>query len=493
MYYTLAMLYVGVIATATAGDWPQFRGENASGVAADANPPIEFSSAKGLLWKIATPEGHSSPCIIRDRIYLTGVDRKENTLEILALDRKTGKEIWRKLVKPDGLEQVHALSNQAATTPVSDGKRVYVYFGSHGLLAWEWDGKLAWQTRLPRAKAAFGTGASPVLAGELILINRDYPPTPQLLAFRKADGQPVWATSLVKVNSPGPQTSHATPVIWKGQVLLHRPDELSSYSLADGSRIWWVQLNSNGSATPVVSDDTVYVNALGFSQDSFQPVAHPPFSQLLLDLDKNGDGKINKPEVPSDFNVLRRPNIPLDLPAHITLRGVFEYLDEDKDGGLTESELQRIVTELKTFDSKLHGITAIQAGGKGDVTAAAVRWRESRNVPEVPAPLAYNGRLYTVMNGGILSCLSASTGKLRYRSRIGAPGPYFSSPVAAAGRIYVASAEGVVTVLKDGDELTVLARNDIGEPVYATPAPVGDILYVRSKAQLWAFTRSRSH
>ena len=73
----------------------------------------------------------------------------------------------------------------------------------------------------------------------------------------------------------------------------------------------------------------------------------------------NGDGKINEPEVPEDFYVLRRPNVSLNLPAHMTLRGVFEYLDENKDGGLTESELQRIVSELKTFDSKLDGVTAI--------------------------------------------------------------------------------------------------------------------------------------
>ncbi|HYI93056.1 MAG TPA: PQQ-binding-like beta-propeller repeat protein, partial [Bryobacteraceae bacterium] len=96
-----------------------------------------------------------------------------------------------------------------------------------------------------------------------------------------------------------------------------------------------------------------------------------------------------------------------------------------------------------------------------------------------------------IMNGGILTCFDASTGKVLYRSRIGAPGPYFSAPVAAAGRVYTASSEGVITVLKAGDTLQVLAKNDLGEPIFATPALSGTMLYVRSAGHLWAFTTAR--
>jgi len=95
-----------------------------------------------------------------------------------------------------------------------------------------------------------------------------------------------------------------------------------------------------------------------------------------------------------------------------------------------------------------------------------------------PAPLFYQGRLYTILNGGILSWFNASVGTVLYRERINAPGPYFSAPVAAAGRVYTASSEGIVTVLKSGDTLEIRARNDLGESIFATPAPVGQLLRI---------------
>jgi hypothetical protein len=85
------------------------------------------------------------------------------------------------------------------------------------------------------------------------------------------------------------------------------------------------------------------------------------------------------------------------------------------------------------------------------------------------------------------SPVDASAGKLLYRERINAPGPYFSAPIAAAGRVYTASSEGIVTVFKSGDTLDILAKNDLGEPIFATPAPVANTLYIRSSRHLWAF------
>jgi outer membrane protein assembly factor BamB len=83
--------------------------------------------------------------------------------------------------------------------------------------------------------------------------------------------------------------------------------------------------------------------------------------------------------------------------------------------------------------------------------------------------------------------VDSKTGKVIYRGRVNAPGAYFASPVAAGGKVFVASAEGVVTVLAGGETLEILANNDLGEPVYGTPAPVGSVLYIRSSGHLWAF------
>ena len=92
-----------------------------------------------------------------------------------------------------------------------------------------------------------------------------------------------------------------------------------------------------------------------------------------------------------------------------------------------------------------------------------------------------------VTAGGIVTCVDAKTGKVIYRGRVNAPGAYFASPVAAGGKVFVASADGVVTVLVGGETLEVLSNNDLGEPVYGTPALVGPVIYVRSSHHLWAF------
>jgi outer membrane protein assembly factor BamB len=132
-------------------------------------------------------------------------------------------------------------------------------------------------------------------------------------------------------------------------------------------------------------------------------------------------------------------------------------------------------------------VSAIRPGGKGDVSLTHIAWSERKGVPGVPSPLYYKGRLYSFLNGGIVFCRDAKTGQLVYSGRVGALGDYYSSPVAADDKIYVASMEGVVTVLDGGGELKILARNELDEPVLATPAIVDGKIYVRTPNHLYAF------
>src|SRR6185436_9142413 len=136
---------------------------------------------------------------------------------------------------------------------------------------------------------------------------------------------------------------------------------------------------------------------------------------------------------------------------------------------------------------------SIRPDGEGDLSATALQWSEKRNVPEVTAPLAYRDRVYMVTAGGIVSCVEAKTGKLLFRGRVNAPGAYFASPVAAGGKVFLASAEGVVTVLGGDKTLEILANNDIGEPVYGSPALVGPAIYISSSNHLWAFGAAPRH
>src|SRR5579864_9516245 len=166
---------------AGATEWPQFRGPNSSGIG-DGKPPVEFGPRQNVLWKTAVGSGLSSPIIAKGRIFLTEFDRPTKQLATLCIDQRMGKILWRRTVAPTEIEKVHEMSSPAAPTPATDGERVYVYFGSYGLLAYDLDGKLVWEHPLPLSTSSYGSGASPVLAGDLVLLTRDYVPKPSFLA-----------------------------------------------------------------------------------------------------------------------------------------------------------------------------------------------------------------------------------------------------------------------------------------------------------------------
>src|SRR6185503_3406188 len=127
-------------------------------------------------------------------------------------------------------------------------------------------------------------------------------------------------------------------------------------------------------------------------------------------------------------------------------------------------------------------VMAIRPGGTGEVPQANIAWSERKGVPGVPSPLYYKGRLYTFKNGGIVFCRAAKTGKLLYSGRLGALGYYYSSPVAADNKVYIASADGVVVVLDAGDELKILGANKLDGAIQATPAIVEGNIYVRTES-----------
>ena len=131
--------------------WPQFRGPNSTGIG-DGKPPVEFGSEKNLLWKAGVGSGLSSPVIAKGRVFLTEFDRATNQLATLCLDQRTGKTLWRRTLAPVQIEKVHEISSPAAPTPATDRERVYVYFGSYGLVSYDFDGKVQWERRLPVAE-----------------------------------------------------------------------------------------------------------------------------------------------------------------------------------------------------------------------------------------------------------------------------------------------------------------------------------------------------
>jgi len=468
--------------------WSQFRGPSGGGVAPDgAVPPLGFGPGKNLLWVADSGVGHGSLSIWGNRVFLLSYDATEKGLETVALDRTTGARLWRQVLAAEEIETHHRFSNPATATPATDGERVYVYFGSYGLAAYTMDGETAWEYPLPTARTRFGSGTSPVVHSGLVLLNYDGQPEPVVYALNASDGSLQWKRPLEPHAPIG--SSHATPVVWNGRVVIHGVNSVTGLELTDGAPCWRLIASTTGVATPVTSPGTLYVPAWSNYGDAAYFPAVPSWPEILAAYDKDQDGKLTRDESPADLLVMKRPGLADDTPgAHVSLRGVFASIfDLDKDGYLTGEELEQVGAGLPKLIQQ-HGLTAVRAGGEGDITTTHVAWKEPRGAFEVPSPILYRDRIYAVGSGGIVICMDANDGRVVFRGRLGTPGEYYASPVAANGRLYFTSRDGVVTVIEAGDELRVLARNDLEEDVFASPAIVGDTLYIRTATHVYAFS-----
>ena len=191
-----AALAVAMPLTAGADDhparWPQFHGPGGAGVAeGEDSSPVDFGPEKSLLWKTGLPAGHSSPVLWGERIFLTGFHPEEKRLETLCLDRANGRILWRRSVPTGSIEPVHKISSPAVSTPVTDGKAVFVYFGSYGLVAYDLEGRELWSKPLPMVQTfrQQGSGTSPIVAGDRLLLDVHLGEASYLLAVRTATGE----------------------------------------------------------------------------------------------------------------------------------------------------------------------------------------------------------------------------------------------------------------------------------------------------------------
>jgi outer membrane protein assembly factor BamB len=403
--------------------WPQFRGPNSSGLGA-GNPPVHFGPSQNVQWKTAVGSGTSSPIIWAERVFLTEFDQAKQEVATLCIDRRTGKLLWRRAVVAQQIEKVHELSSPAAATPATDGERVYVYFGSYGLLCYDLDGNLKWERRLPLPENPYGATASPIVAGELLVFNHQGKEA-YLLALNRRDGRTVWRTDRSQF-----RYGWSTPVHWRHDGLdeivvlggdFEPNQRLMAYDLATGAQRWWVAgLPPCGKSTPVIGGGLLFLAA---------------------------------------------PDIILEQ----------------------ASEKRNPEKAAQFYAKNGNRLMAVRPGSTGEIAQANIAWSERKGVPGVPSPLYYEGRLYTFKDGGLVFCRVAATGELLYNERLGTLGYYYSSPVAADHRIYVASAEGVVTVIDAGAKLNVLATNKLDSAILATPALAAGNIYVRTKSDLYAF------
>ena len=448
--------------------WPQFRGPGGLGLGT-GKPPVEFGPEKNVLWKADVPHGHSSPCIVGNKIILTGFD--EGKLLTLCLDRTDGRELWRAVAPTDKVEPAHRVGSVASPTPCTDGERIYVYFGSYGLLAYDLQGKEVWRKPLPAPLVEFGTGASPVLAEGKIIIVRDQDMDSHLLAVDAATGKDVWRTE-----RPEFLRSFSSPFLWKHdgteELVVVGSLWVRGYSVKDGKQLW----SCNGiarvsNATPVSGEGLLLVSSWNLGADMSDRLTLASFDEFLTQNDANKDGVLSADEFPAG-----------------PLKSRYSQIDVNKDNRVTKEEYDRARDMFAQAENQLF---AIRPGGRGDITNTHVAWKESRHLPYVSSPLSYNGRVYAVKNGGLASCYDARTGEIVYQAeRLNAAGDYYSSAVGVNDCVYVTSQKGTVVVIdasRESKSLNVLARNDLGEQVFATPAILDGRIYLRAEKHLFAF------
>lgn len=460
-------LLLPLIALSLCGaDWPQFRGPNGSGLCASCGRlPAEFGPGKNVVWKTATPPGKSSPILAGDRIFLTAAEGDE--LITMCLRRATGQVQWRRSVRAARRDARHALNHAAAPTAVTDGNHVFVFFADFGLVAYDAGGRERWQLPLGPFNSQHGVVASPVVAEGKVILVCDQDTDAYIVGVDANTGKIAWKTPRNVING------YSTPAVYRpergpAQVIAPGSYQLIAYSVADGEPLWFVRgLTCQPKSVPALAGDVVYFNGWTSGADPGQQVELPPFAEVAAAADANRDGKLSPQELPQPW----QPT------------GTWRAVDLDRDGVLNEREWNF----FRTRRASRNALLAVKLGGSGDVTGTHVLWRFEKSLPDVPSPLVYQDVVFLVRSGGIVTSLDARTGRVLKQGRLtGALEDYYASPVGADGKVYLASEQGKVVVLRAAGDWEILAVNDFRSNIYATPAIAEGRMYIRTEDALYA-------
>lgn len=455
---------------ASAEDWPQFRGPNATGVSTEStNLPVEFSYEDKVLWSAELGTGVACPIISGGRAFATAMVGEE-TFAVFCFDAATGQQLWKREFATGPLPNIMPPNEQASSTPAADGERVYVYFSTLGMLALDAaDGKLVWKRPIPPPFYLMGWGAanSPIVFEDMVIFNRDDDLAPFLIAYDKYTGEVRWRTE-----RPEMLGGYSVPVICRanGQtdVVVAGTGKLKGYDPATGKERWTCNsLLRTMMTTPAVQGDKIYI-----SVQSYGDTARVLKYALLQWSDTNQDGKLSK----SEF--------------HKAFWKKFDRGDADGDGFLIDGEIDKAFQAPTNMVGGGNIVQAVRGGGQGDVTKTHLLWNLDTKAPSnIASPLVVDGRLFVVKKGGISACFDAKTGDTIWeKKRIRNLGKYYASPIAGDGKIYVTGENGYIVVLKQGPDVEVLAKNDMGGSIIATPAIADGRLYVRTLTKLYCLS-----
>ncbi|MBC8873963.1 MAG: PQQ-binding-like beta-propeller repeat protein [Planctomycetes bacterium] len=440
---------VSLVGFCDADDWSRFRGPDGSGLSPDDTPtPVTWSDSENLKWKVPLPgPGSSSPIVVGGRVYVTcwsgyGTDRgapgdqKDLKRHLVCVDRETGKTIWSTttdaVLPEDDFRGMFTQHGYTSHTPVSDGERVYVFYGITGVLAFDLDGNKLWQTSVgtERDRRGWGSASSPILYKNLVIVTASIE-NQALVALNKDTGEEVW-----KQEAGGFASTWGTPILvdvgdGRQDLVLAVPYEVWGFNPDDGKLRWYCEAVQSDSmcSSLIVGGDTVYA------------VERGPRGGGAVAVRAGGKDDVTKTHVVWTANERSRIGTP------ILYEGRIYWIS----GGIANCIDAK--TGEQVYQSRLAGAAASAEPGRG----------------------ARSGR------GG---------GRRGFGGGMG--GQDYSSPVVADGKMYFVRRSGTAVVVKLGTTFEELAQNrfesDDGD-FSATPAISDGELFIRSSKNLYCVSK----
>ena len=433
----ISVVFLSLLSLTTyAQNWPSFRGPNASGVAEGTNPPVtwDLEKSQNVLWKTAIPGlSHASPIVWGNNIFVITAVSSDAKASFQAKDR--------------GID----LAND-------DARHTWMIYALD-----KRNGKVLWTDKpyegVPRAKRhvkATQANSTPVTDGRYVVALFGS----EGLAGYDMNGKLLWKQDLGVLN-PGlwddkeSSWGHASsPVIYRDLVIVqadgHKQSFIAAFNLKDGKQAWRVERNEITSwTTPTIyqgKDRTELIANGGRYIRGYDPLTG---KELWRFADNDTQVKMQAPLVAHDL-------------IYIT-------------GGYPPGRA------MYAFRPGAVGDISLKSGEEKN---AFLAWTSSKGSPYTPTPIIYGDQFYVLADNGVLSSYDAKTGTLIYQQRL--PSSFSASPIAADGKLYLASEDGDVFVVKAGRQYELLSRNTMGQPLMATPALSQGMLIVRGENTIYA-------
>ncbi len=420
-------------APAVAENWHQWRGPRNDGTSIAKDVATSWSKSENVAWRAPMPgQGGATPVVWDDHLFVTSADGDD--LLLIALDVKTGDQRWRRKVTSGNIDARAGEGNSASPTPSTDGEHVWVFFSNGVLACYDFAGSEVWKfdtnDRFGKIDIQFGMTSTPALEGDHLYL--------QLIHGPMRRGDDTRTGKVIKLDKLTGET------VWEVERITDAVFECKhSY------------------ASPFVYDDGEKQFLVAHGADCTTGHSLETGEELWRVAELNGPSDVNPGRHDATFRFVSSPAV--------------------GDGFIIIPTAKAGPTVAVTVSDKLHGTVA----GTNEPTRWAIE-----QTPDVSIPLVVDELVYLLHKDGRLQCLDLATGKQVYFERTHTV-QHRVSPLYADGHIYFCGKDGVCTVVKAGRDFEIVASNDLGESITASPIVAGDTLYIRSYDAVYAIRSSQ--